>query len=101
MSTIIENSSGLNIAHAQVVEDVFAGDNGQVVLPNEVVARIGIKPNTRMKVLQMGDHLVLVSAVAYAIAKARVGMKGEAERLGLKTEDDVYEFLNRLRHEEQ
>ena len=99
MSTILEKESDLNIAQAQAVQDVFVGDNSQVVLPNEIVSRIGVKPNMVMKVLQVGDCLVLVNAAAYAIAKARAGMKGEAERLGLKTEDEVYEYINQLRHE--
>lgn len=99
MVAILEKNNGLNIAEAQYVQDVFAGDNKQVVLSDEVVSRIGVKPNMKMKVLQMGDCLVLVNAAAYAIAKVRAGMQGEAERLGLKTEEDVYKYLNQLRHE--
>lgn len=98
MSTIIENTIDRNLTHAEVIKDVFAGENGQVVLSNDVVAQIGVTPKMRMKILKVDGLLVLMNAALYAISKARAGMEGEAERLGLHTEEDVYEFLNDLRH---
>ena len=101
MASAVDVSPVQPVAQVQVVGEICSDGEGQVILSNKLLSQIGVRPNVRMKVLREGDHLVLVSAAAYAIAKARAGMKGEAERLGLKTEDDVYEFLNRLRHEEQ
>ena len=95
----ILDSGSLDITQAQVIQDVVSDENNQIILSDEVFSRIGVKPNTRMKVLQMGDCLVLVNAAVYVVAKVRAGMKGEAERLGLNTEEDVYEYLNQLRHD--
>ncbi len=100
MTSAVDASTVQPVSQVQVVGEICSDGEGQVILSNKLLSQIGVRPNVRMKVLREGNRLVVVDAAAYAISKFREGMKGEAERLGLKNDDDVFEFLNKLRHEE-
>ena len=100
MSSVAGAGTVQPVSQVQVVGEICSDGEGQVILSNKLLSQIGVRPNVRMKVLREGDRLIVVDAVAYAISLFREGMKGEAERLGLKNDDDVFEFLDKLRHEE-
>ena len=99
MSDVFENNAAGPMPRVNIVEDIFPGDGGQVVLSNELLSRIGVNPNTRLKVLCDGEQIVVMDAARYAVEQFQKDMEGEAERLGLKTEDDAYEMWSKLRHE--
>ena len=100
MASAVDVSTVQPVSQVQVVGEICSDGEGQVILSNKLLSQIGVRPNARMKVLREGNRLVVVDAIAYAFDQLHEGMKGEAERLGLKTENDVYEFLNSLDEEE-
>lgn len=100
MASVIDVSTVQSDSQVQVVGEICSDSEGQVILSNKLLSQIGVRPNVKMKVLREGNRLVVVDAAAYTISLFREGMKGEAERLGLKNDDDVFEFLDKLRHEE-
>ena len=98
MSESLGNSAVNPIPRVNIVQDVFPGNNGQVVISSELLSRIGVNPNTRLKVVYDGEQIVVMDAARYAVEQFQKDMEGEAERLGLKTDEDVYEMWSQLRH---
>lgn len=49
--------------------------------------------------MEEGDRVFLANSIKYAFDKMREGFKGEAERLGLKTEEDVVAMVKEMREE--
>ena len=100
MSGIVEPTAETTSIQVEMTGAASLGDNG-LVLSNELLSKIGASSKVPPKVIIDGDRIVVVSTVRYAIEKCRKAMKGEAERLGCKTEEDVFELLSKWRHEEE
>ncbi len=96
-----EGNAAVPFSQVTLIGEISSDNDGRVILSPGVTSRAGIKPNTKIKVLRVGGQTVLVDAAVYAVSKVRAKTKGAAERLGLKTEEDVYEFLNALNEEDR
>ena len=81
-----------------VAASAFVEADGRMILPKELLAKIGASPNSPVKIILEDNRIVVVNAARYAMEKLQEAMKGEAERLGLKTDEDVFEMWSELRH---
>lgn len=84
-----------------VTKSAFVEADGRMTLPNELLAKIGAFPNSPVQIILENDRIVVVNAARYAMEKLQKAMEGEAERLGLKTDEDVFEMWSELRHSEE
>ncbi|MBQ3388955.1 MAG: hypothetical protein IJG60_07065 [Thermoguttaceae bacterium] len=100
MSGIIEPTTETTNVRVEMASAASFSDTG-LVLSNELLSKIGASPKVPPRVIVDGDRIVVVNSVRYAIEKCRRTMKGEAERLGCKTDEDVFELLSKWRHEEE
>ena len=100
MSGVIEPTAESTNIQVEMTGAASFSDTG-LVLSNELLSRIGASSKAPPKVIVDGDRIVVVNSVRYAIEKCRRAMKGEAERLGCKTDEDVFELLSQWRHEEE
>ena len=57
------------------------------------------KPLKAIK-LKLGNYII-INPISLAIDKARKSFKGEAEKLGLKNEEDVAKMIKELRKEKK
>lgn len=72
---------------------------GQITIPVDIRRKLGVKEGD--KVLFMEDHgriFVMNSSMA-ALREAQEAFAGEAQRLGLKDENDVVRMIHELREE--
>lgn len=100
MSGVIEPTAESTNIQVEMAGAASLGDNG-LVLSNELLSKIGASSKVPPKVIVEGDRIVVVNSVRYAIEKCRKAMEGEAERLGCKTDEDLFELLSKWRHEEE
>ena len=100
MSGIIEPATETTNIQVEMTGAASIGDGG-LVLSNELLSKIGASSKVPPKVIIDGDRIVVVNSVRYAIEKCRRAMEGEAERLGCKNDEDVFELLSKWRHEEE
>lgn len=72
---------------------------GQITLPISIRRILNLKDGDKVAFIEKNGQYVLVNPVSLAVDNARMAFKGEAERLNLKTEDDVVDLVKEVRNE--
>ena len=100
MSGEMESNSKTKSIDVEITGAASFGDDG-LVLSKELLAKICVSSKIPPKVIVDGDRIAVVNSARYAIEEFQKAMKGKAERLGIKTEEEVFELFSRWRHEEE
>lgn len=70
---------------------------GQITIPIDIRKKLGIKEGDKVLFIEEGDKIVIVNSTLMALQEAQSAFKGEAERVGLKGEEDVVDMLRKMR----
>lgn len=70
---------------------------GQITIPADVRKRLGIQPGSKVIFIQDGDRVMMANATIEAFGQMHKAFAGEAERLGLKDEQDVVDMVKQVR----
>ena len=82
-----------------IVDNAKVMSKGQITLPKEIREQLGIGAGDRVTLICEGDQVVMMNAAVYAMKMLQSGMKGEAERSGLETEEDIDALVREVREE--
>lgn len=88
------------MSEATVVKDAKVMSKGQVTIPKNVRAALGVEAGDRVTFIIDGNHVRVVNSAVYAMMRLQEQMKGEAGKAGFFTEDDVAEWITQSRREE-
>ena len=72
---------------------------GQITIPKAIRDFLQIKEGSKIIFLQKGNDIVIKNAAMIALEKIQDAFDGEAERLGLETEEDVVKMVKEYRKE--
>jgi len=72
---------------------------GQITLPKDVREFLGLRPGDRVPLICKDGQVVLMNPVRYAFQILHEGMKGEAEKAGLYTDEDVVALCKEVRRD--
>lgn len=72
---------------------------GQITIPIEIRRKLGIKEGSKVLFLEEAGRIYLENSSMEALREAQQAFVGEAERMGLKTEEDVVAMIKELREE--
>lgn len=72
---------------------------GQVTIPVEIRRKLGIKEGDKVLFLEESGRVYMMNSSMDALREAQKAFAGEAERLGLKNDDDVMAMIKELRGE--
>ena len=72
---------------------------GQITLPISIRRVLNLKDGDKVAFIEQDGHYIIVNPVSLAIDEVRKAFDGEAERLGLKTEEDVVKMIKDFRKE--
>lgn len=72
---------------------------GQITIPIDIRRRLGVKEGDKILFIEEQGKIVMMNSSMEALRKAQAAFAGEAERLGLKDEQDVADLINELRRE--
>ena len=72
---------------------------GQVTIPKDVRAVLGVKSGDKVTFIVEGDVVRVVNAASYAMQVLQQQMAGEAAKAGIVSEDDVAELVSTMRAE--
>ena len=72
---------------------------GQVTIPKDVRAVLGVKSGDKVTFIVEGDVVRMVNAASYAMQVLQQQMAGEAAKAGIASEDDVAELVSTMRAE--
>jgi AbrB family looped-hinge helix DNA binding protein len=72
---------------------------GQVTIPVEMRRKLGIKDGDKVVFMEEGNRIVIANAAMVALKEVQEAFSGEAERLGLRDEQDVVDMVKEVRRE--
>ena len=72
---------------------------GQITIPKEIREKLGLKTGDKILFIEDSGRIYLMNSSMNALREAQMAFKGEAERVGLKNEDDVVKMVKELREE--
>ena len=72
---------------------------GQITIPIEIRRKLGVKEGDKILFVEERGRIVMMNSSMEALRKAQEDFAGEAERLGLQSEQDVADMISALRRE--
>ena len=72
---------------------------GQITLPSSIRRNLNLKDGGKVAFVEQDGVYTIVNPLSLAIENAQKAFEGEAERLGLKTEEDVVDLVKEVRKE--
>jgi AbrB family looped-hinge helix DNA binding protein len=72
---------------------------GQITIPIEIRKRLGVRDGDKVIFLEENGRVIMENASMIALKNAQTAFAGEAERLGLQTEQDVVDLVKEVRRE--
>ena len=88
------------MSETSFVNDAGVMSKGQVTIPKNVRAALGIETGDRVTFIVDGNSVRIVNSAVYAMMRLQEQMKGEAEKAGFFTEEDVAKWITQSRREE-
>lgn len=70
---------------------------GQITIPKSIRELLDLKEGSKIIFIQKGKDIVIQNSAMLALEKIQKAFDGEAERLGLETEDDIVEMIKEFR----
>jgi AbrB family looped-hinge helix DNA binding protein len=74
---------------------------GQITLPKDIRTLLKVGTGDRVTLVCEGDRVVMMNAAVYAMKMLQKDMAGEAEKAGLRSDEDVIDMIMEMRAEEQ
>lgn len=72
---------------------------GQITIPVDIRRKLGVREGDKVLFLEDRGRIFVMNSSMEALHRAQDDFAGEAERLGLKNEDDVVKLIAELREE--
>ena len=80
-----------------IVDNAKIMAEGQITLPRDIRMWLGVDTGDRVTFVCDGDRVIMMNATIYAMKMLQQGMAGEAERVGLRSEEDVDALVKEIR----
>ena len=72
---------------------------GQITIPIDIRKKLGVREGDKVIFMEDSGKIFVVNAAKVAFANMRKAFAGEADRLGLKDEQDVVALVDEVRQE--
>ena len=82
------------------VDDARVMSKGQVTIPKKVRSVLGMDVGDRVTFVVDANQVRVVNSALYALEKLQEQMKGEAEKAGFFSEEDVANWITQSRRDD-
>ena len=94
----------LKMEVTQMVNNTFIDNakvmsKGQVTIPKDIREILGVSCGDRITFIVENGNVRLINSAVYAMQILQAQMAGEAEKIGLNTEDAVIDMVKEIRTE--
>ena len=72
---------------------------GQITIPKAIRELLKLKNGSKVLFIQKNDEIIIQNSSMVALERIQDAFDGEANRLGLKNDDDVVNFVKQARKE--
>ncbi|EET59733.1 transcriptional regulator, AbrB family [Marvinbryantia formatexigens DSM 14469] len=83
-----------------LINDARVMSKGQITIPKNIRAALGVSPGDRVTFIVENGSVRVINSAIYAMQKFQEQMKGEAEKAGFTSEEDVARWITSTRREE-
>lgn len=83
-----------------LVDNAKVMAKGQITLPKDIRDALGVQTGDRVTLIQKDDQVIMMNSAVYAMKMLQTAMEGEAEKAGLKSDEDVAAMIGDMRAEE-
>lgn len=73
---------------------------GQITVPIDIRKRLGLKEGDKVAFIENENSVTIANAAIVALDRAQKAFEETAEKLGLKTDEDIVEMVKRYRRGE-
>ena len=70
---------------------------GQITIPKSIREQLELREGSKILFIQKGKDIIIKNSAMLALEKIQNAFEGEAERLGLETEEDVVKMIKEFR----
>jgi antitoxin PrlF len=84
---------------ALIVDNAKVMAKGQITLPKDIRSRLRLSTGDRVTLICEEDRVILMNSAVYAMKMLQQEMAGEAEKAGIRSEDDVMDLVRDVRTE--
>ena len=70
---------------------------GQVTIPIEIRKKLGIKNGDKILFVEESGRIYMMNSSMDALREAQKALEGEADRLGLRNDDDVMAMIKEIK----
>ena len=88
------------MSEAAFVNDARVMAKGQVTIPKNVRAALGISTGDRVTFIVENGQVTVVNSTIYALRRFQEQMKNEATSAGFSSEEDIAEWITNSRRED-
>ena len=74
---------------------------GQITIPIQIRRKLNLKDGDKVIFMEQNGKIIVENSTRVALMEAQEAFKGEAERLGLNSEQDVVDLVKQIRKELQ
>ena len=74
---------------------------GQITIPKSIRDMLDIRDGSKIIFLEKDNDIIIRNSAMMALEKIQKAFEGEAEKLGLETEDDVVKLIKEYRKEKK
>jgi antitoxin PrlF len=72
---------------------------GQITIPIEIRKKLNLKTGDKVVFIEEGDKIIFANSSMIALREFQEAMRGEAEKAGIYTEEDVNKLVKEIRKE--
>ena len=74
---------------------------GQVTIPINIRKKLNLKEGDKVVFIEKDGNMIIANSAMIALKKIQESFEGEADRLGIETEEDVVNLVKEVRKEAQ
>ena len=83
-----------------LINDARVMSRGQVTIPKNIREALGVTTGDRVTFIFENGSVRVINSAVYAMQKFQEQMKGQAEKAGFTSEEDVADWITNTRREE-
>ena len=83
-----------------LINDARVMSKGQVTIPKNIREALGVTTGDRVTFIFENGSVRVINSAVYAMQKLQEQMKGQAEKAGFASEEDVADWITNTRREE-
>jgi len=84
---------------APIVDSAKVMAKGQITLPKDIRSKLRLSTGDRVTLICEEDRVIIMNSAIYAMKMLQKEMEGEAEKAGIRNDDDVMDLVKDVRAE--